>query len=183
MRMGVTMVSSLPFFPFFHALSSFFLIIWRLSSWVLEAHLESFTSNQLPLKCESTVTFSLISSLRASPFPSNKLCKSRRNNLTNLNQTFYIPAVFFCFPLRGGRGHRQYILHDWGMYSKTLRCQYSNRLFLSTSAGCVDSLASLSSLDWKLDVVEYRQAGLLMCGWVHIFTYTMATCKDVQMIP
>lgn len=97
MRMGVTMVSSLPFFPFFHALSSFFLIIWRLSSWVLEAHLESFTSNQLPLKCESTVTFSLISSLRASPFPSNKLCKSRRNNLTNLNQTFYIPAVFFVF--------------------------------------------------------------------------------------
>ena len=100
---GVTMLSSLPSSPPPFLSSSFFSSSSEDFSCVLWPHLESFMSNQLPLKCKSTVTFSLISSLRASPSPSYKLCKSQRNNLTNLNQTKVLTpsCSFFCLALEG----------------------------------------------------------------------------------
>ncbi len=82
------------FFSFFNIFFSFFSSSEGFSC-VYEAHLESFVSNQLLLKCESTVTFSLINSLQVTSFPSYSLCKSQPYNQTDLNQTSLItPAAF-----------------------------------------------------------------------------------------
>lgn len=152
---GITMLSSLP-----STATSF---LSSTSSLLFSHYLKTFhVSSRLiwkascPISCCWNVNpmwhFSLISSLRSSPFPSYKLCKSQRNNLTNLNQFRF--GLFR--PLGGRRGHSQYI----PVYSTRLkdagRCWVA-----SVQNGCsclhlrdVESLTFTYSLGWKLDFVE-----------------------------